>query len=903
MSSPSKSVLTASQLREAFLAFFEQKGHRRLASSSLVPHNDPTLLFTNAGMVQFKDVFTGREQRDYSRAATSQKCVRAGGKHNDLDNVGFTARHHTFFEMLGNFSFGDYFKKDAIAYAWEFVTQTLRLDTSRLAVTVFNGEKGLPWDEEAFQLWEQVGVAKDRIHKLGYKDNFWAMGDTGPCGPCSEIHYHQGDDIPCAEVAAGRPCQGVACDCDRWLEIWNLVFMQYERKEKDAPLIKLPKPSIDTGAGLERMAAVVQGKRTNYETDIFQDILGTVSALCGKKYGADADLSASMNVIADHSRAAAFLIADGVQPSNEGRGYVLRRIMRRAIRHGAKLGLTEVFFYKTVDRVIEVMSAAYPDLKENRSFILEVSKFEEESFRRTLDRGLRMIDEETARLQKSGQKVLPGDVVFFLHDTHGFPWDLTQVIARERGFDIDQAGYEERMKQQREKGEFGGSGGKAVSDVYHGIFSRTGETTFLGYDGEGHGGEGTIVALVKNGTEVTQATAGESVEFITDRTPFYGESGGQVGDTGTLTAAGGKTLVHIEDAQRPVPNLVVHKGKVTQGTLKVGEQVALSVDGERRKAIRANHSATHLLHKALKSVLGDHVKQAGSVVAPDGLRFDYSHFTAPSPRELEQVEDLVNGWIRDNAEASTRVMPLDEARKAGAVALFGEKYGEKVRVVSVHPESTELCGGTHVRRTGDIGLFKIVSESSIASGVRRISGVTGSGALLFLRELEHELKKAADLFRTSPRELAGRIEASQKRTRELERKLEELTLKALSGGGAAQSSDEVRDVAGMKVLARHLSDADPKMFRTLADQVRDQLQSGVVALSGEKDGKAIILVTVTKDWVQKGIHAGNLIREMAKEMGGSGGGKPDMAQAGGSDPAKLPAAMHKLYELLSQPRS
>jgi len=896
--------LTAAQVREAFLQFFEARGHRRLPSSSLVPQNDPTLLFTNAGMVQFKDVFTGREKRDYTRATTSQKCVRAGGKHNDLDNVGFTARHHTFFEMLGNFSFGDYFKADAISYAWEFVTRVLALPQERLAVTVFNGERGLPWDEEAFDLWAQQGVPPERIFKLGYKDNFWAMGDTGPCGPCSEIHFHQGDDLPCAEVADGRPCQGVACDCDRWLEIWNLVFMQFERKEKDAPLIPLPKPSIDTGAGLERVTAVVQGKRNNYDTDLFQALIGRIGELCAKPYGPNDDDSASMRVIADHSRAAAFLIADGVQPSNEGRGYVLRRIMRRAIRHGSKLGMTDVFFPKTVDKVIDLMGDAYPELRENRSFVLEAVRHEEESFRRTLDRGLKMIDEEISRLKDKGQTVLPGEAVFFLHGTHGFPWDLTQIIAKERGFDIDLEGYEKRMDDERGRGAFGGSGEKAIGEIYPKLLSRLGETQFLGYEGEGHEGEGSVRALLHEGQEVPVVKAGQTLEFIMDRTPFYGESGGQVGDTGRAVGHGGKTVLLILDAQRPVPGLVVHKARVEQGEVKAGDVLQLSVDTERRKAIRANHSATHLLHKALKRVLGDHVKQAGSVVAPEALRFDYSHFAAPTAEQLEQVEDLVNGWVRDNAEAQTKTMGLDEAKKSGAVALFGEKYGDKVRVVSVHPESTELCGGTHVRRTGDIGLIKLTAESSVASGVRRLVALTGTFALEYVREQEKELRRAADLLKTSPRELVKRVEATQKRLKDLEKDLEKATVRALRSDSSADSAgasggNETREVAGIKILTRQVDPADAKIFRTLADQLRDQIKSGVVALGGQTaDGKALILVAATKDVVARGIKAGDLVREMAKEVDGAGGGKPDMAQAGGADPSKIAVALGKIYELV-----
>ncbi len=843
-------MMSSAQVREEFLSFFEKRGHRRVPSSSLVPQNDPTLLFTNAGMVQFKDVFTGREKRDYRRATSAQKCVRAGGKHNDLDNVGFTARHHTFFEMLGNFSFGDYFKREAIAYAWEFVTKTLGLAPDRLATTVFNGERGIPWDEEAYQLWLAQGVPSGRIYKLGYDDNFWAMGDTGPCGPCSEIHFHQGDDLPCLEEAAGRPCRGVACECDRWLEIWNLVFMQFERKERDAPLVPLPKPSIDTGAGLERMAAVAQGKRSNYDTDLFRPILDQVVELSGRKYGASEADDASMRVIADHSRATAFLISDGVQPSNEGRGYVLRRIMRRAIRHGSKLNLNQIFLPRTVETVI------------------------------------------------SGQKVLSGDLVFFLHDTHGFPWDLTQVIARERGYDIDQAGYEERMREQRARSEFAGSGEKAISNIYHQLAERLGETEFLGYEGQGHEGEGTLRAIVIDGaSEALEAGPGQTVELIFDRTPFYGESGGQVGDTGQATGSGGKTVAEILDTQRPVPTLISHKAKVKRGSLKVGDVFQLAVDGQRREAIRANHSATHLLHKALKLVLGDHVKQAGSVVAPDYLRFDYSHFAAPTSEELERVEDLVNQWIRENAEAKTELMALADAKRSGAVALFGEKYGEQVRVVSVHPDSVELCGGTHVRRTGDIGLFKIVSDSSIASGVRRIVALTGSGALAYVRDLEHEVHKASELLKSSPKELVKRIDAIQKRIRDLERKLEQAAAQSTSVS-SKDLLDQAREINGIRVLATRVDPADPKVYRSLADQIRDRLRSGIVAIGGGNDGKALLLVAATPDLVARGINAAALVREMAKEIGGSGGGRADMAQAGGTDPSRIPAALEKLFELV-----
>ncbi|MGO9066954.1 MAG: alanine--tRNA ligase [Myxococcaceae bacterium] len=891
---------TAAQVREAFLRYFEQRGHVRVASSSLVPSNDPTLLFTNAGMVQFKDVFTGRERRDYLRATSSQKCVRAGGKHNDLDNVGFTARHHTFFEMLGNFSFGDYFKADAVAFAWDFVTGELGIPSHRLAATVFAGDKGIPWDEEAFGLWRKQGLSEERVQRLGYKDNFWAMGDTGPCGPCSEIHYFQGDDLPCAEETAGRPCLGVACDCDRWLEIWNLVFMQFERREKDGPLTPLPRPSIDTGAGLERMAAVVQGVRSNYDTDLFTPLLERAAQLSGKRYGRDAADDASMRVIADHSRATAFLISDGVQPSNEGRGYVLRRIMRRAIRHGARLGLEEPFLEQTVDGVIQLMAPAFAELRENRSFVLQATRHEEESFRRTLDRGLRLIDEEIAKVRAAQGKTLPGEVVFFLHGTHGFPWDLTQLIARERGLDIDVAGYERLMETEREKASFGGSGDRAIADLWPQLLARLGkDTEFLGYQGAGEVGDGHIVALVSEGREVQEATAPAKVEMVTDRTPFYGESGGQVGDTGRVERSGGGARGSVLDAQRPVPGLVSHHLQLETGTLRIGDGVHLVVDGERRNAIRRNHSATHLLHRALKLVLGDHVKQAGSVVAPEYLRFDYAHFQAPTSAELERVEDLVNGWIRDNADAATQVMALDEAKAAGAVALFGEKYGDRVRVVSVHPESTELCGGTHVRRSGDIGLFKITGESSIASGVRRIVALTGTGALSWVRDLEHEVRRAAELLRTSPKELVKRVEATQKRLKELEREVETVGLQASSGTGDPLA--QVREVNGIKVLATRVEPADAKRYRGLADQYRDRLKSGVVVVWGEKDGKGLVLVAATKDLVAKGLSAGDLVREVARETGGAGGGKADLAQAGGADPSLMAAAVEHLVARVGAP--
>jgi alanyl-tRNA synthetase len=884
-------TLTAAEIREAFLRFFEERGHRRVASSSLVPQNDPTLLFTNAGMVQFKDVFTGREKRDYRRATTSQKCVRAGGKHNDLENVGFTARHHTFFEMLGNFSFGDYFKKEAIAWAWELVTSErwLHIPKDRLATTVFAGEGGIPWDEEAFDLWKEQGVPPDRILKLGAKDNFWAMGETGPCGPCSEIHYFQGDDIPCAEEKAGRPCLGVACDCDRWLEIWNLVFMQFERSPEGG-LTPLPKPSIDTGAGLERMAAVVQKKRSNYDTDLFQNIIRAIEQASGKRYGASEDDSVSMRVIADHARATTFLVGDGVLPSNEGRGYVLRRIMRRAIRHGKRLGLEKLFLAGVCGAVIEEMGSAYPETRENRAFIEKVALNEEESFRRTLDKGLTILEEEMARLGRSGDKVIPGKVAFQLYDTFGFPMDLTRTIAAERGLSVDEPGFDRHMAEQRARSEWKGSGEAAVGDLHKQIATELGETKFLGYDLPV--ARSQVKALIVNGARAARAKAGDQVEIVTEATPFYGESGGQVGDRGVI--AGNGLEVVVEDAQRPVPGLIVHAGKVQAGEIAVGDEVELRVDDARRDLIRANHSATHLLHYALRQKLGEHVKQAGSVVAPDYLRFDFSHFQPLTPEEAREIEAAVNELVRRNDATDTAVLELEEARKTGAMMIFGEKYGDRVRVVRIGP-SKELCGGTHVRRSGDIAFFKIASEESIAAGVRRIVAYTGPRAVELAQRTDEELRRAAALLKAGAFEVAAKIEQAQKRLRDLERALEEARGKV----AAARSGDlaeQAREVNGVKVLAARV-EGDGNALRDLADKLRDKLGRGVVALGSEQDGKAVLLVAVTKDLTQR-VKAGDLVKEAAKLVGGKGGGKPDLAQAGGPDPAGLEKALQRVEELV-----
>jgi alanyl-tRNA synthetase len=881
------SSLTTSEIREAFLKFFESKGHRRVASASLVPTNDPTLLFTVAGMVQFKDLFTGREARDYSRAATAQKCVRAGGKHNDLENVGFTARHHTFFEMLGNFSFGDYFKADAITWAWEFVTQVLKIPSERLSVTVFKGEEGIPADDEARELWEKAGVARHRIHALGLKDNFWAAGDTGPCGPCSEIYFYLPDHPVKEDEKPG--------ESDNWLEIWNLVFMQFERKTAGGTLLPLPKPSIDTGAGLERVASVVQRKASNYDIDLFAGVIGTIERLSKRPYGRSwsSGQDAAVRVIADHARTAAFLIADGVQPSNEGRGYVLRRIMRRAIRHGDQnLDLDELFLHEAVDAIITSMSEAYPELRERREFVLEVTRHEEEAFRRTLRAGRALLAKEVKRLEQAQSKTISGDIVWDLHQTFGFPWDLTEVMAKELGLAIDKQRFDTLRDEEMTRGQAAESLGVdgAVADVHMKLAGKLTETSFLGYEGEGVSGSGKVLAIIKGGAQVEIAKAPDTVELVLDQTPFYGESGGQVSDTGTMSAKG--VRAEVLDVQKPVATLFMHTVKLTEGSIAVHDTLSLSVDTERRNLIRANHSATHLLHRALKIVLGETVNQKGSEVTPEHLRFDFSAYQSLSPEQTDRVEDLVNRWVRENKRAETKVMGLAEAKTAGAVALFGEKYGEKVRVVTVHPESTELCGGTHVSRSGDIGLFKIIEESAIAAGVRRIVALTGSAAFNHLRELERLLISSATLYKAAPRDLPKRIEANQKRVKELEKKLEDVQLRAASASSDAES---VQDVNGIKVLTHRVDGADANLLKQLADKYRDKLQSGVVGLGGATaDGKAIILVAATKDLVEKGFKSGDAIKAMAVEVGGKGGGKPEMAQAGGTDPSRLTHAFEKL---------
>jgi alanyl-tRNA synthetase len=886
--------MQAKEVRSAFLEFFAERDHEVVRSSSLVPANDPTLLFTNAGMVQFKDVFTGKEQRAIRRATSTQKCVRAGGKHNDLDSVGKTARHHTFFEMLGNFSFGDYFKAEAIEWAWELLVERLGMSTSRLVCTVFAGDAdlGVGGDEEAAALWKKVtGFGDDRVIALGKDENFWMMGETGPMGPCSEIHFHQGDHLPCPLPK----CLGPACDCDRWLEIWNLVFMQYERTEPGGPLAPLPAPSIDTGAGLERVTAVLQGKASNYDTDLFAPLLARAAELAGKRYGANAEADVSMRVLADHARASAFLIADGVFPDKTRREYVLRRIFRRAVRHGKLLGIDEVFMPAMCAGVIDEMGEAFPELRERRAIIERVSAEEEKLFRDTLDRGLGLLEDEFSRMQTAGESVVPGAKVFQLYDTFGFPDDLTEIIAADRGYAIDKVGFDAELAAAKEKSRGANTGDEAVADLYKALASELPATEFAGYSGEGLTDDGEVLAIVVDGRRVDTAGTGSAVSFVTRRTPFYAESGGQIGDAGT--ARGDGVGVVIRDCTKPAGAVFVHHGTVASGTLRVGQAVSLAVDRERRNRIRANHSATHLLHRGLKRVLGDHVAQKGSLVTPDRLRFDFAHFSPMSDAEKLAVEDWVNAQVRANAGSVVDVLPLEAAKQRGAVAMFGEKYGDQVRVVAIGDESLEFCGGTHVARAGDIGQFKLVSEAGVAQGVRRIEAVTGAGALAYVRELERTLGQLGGQLKVAPSEVPTRVDKLQKELKQLERQIGELKAKLAGGAGGRDLMAEVREIAGIKVLAAATEIADPKALREVGDQLRDRLGSGVVVLAGADGDKVALLAMVSKD-LTKRVHAGKLLAAAAEEVGGRGGGRPDMAQGGGKDPSKIGDALARVVALV-----
>ena len=877
-------MLTGNEIRARFLKFFEEKGHTVVSSSSLVPHNDPTLLFTNAGMNQFKDCFLGAEKRAYVRATTSQKCVRAGGKHNDLENVGRTARHHTFFEMLGNFSFGDYFKKDAIAFAWSFLTEDLKLDKERLYVSVYTD------DDEAADIWHnQEGVPRERIFRFE-EDNFWQMGDTGPCGPCSEIFYDNGPEIGC-----DSPDCTVGCDCDRYMEIWNNVFMQFDR-QPDGELIPLPKPAVDTGMGLERITTVMQGVQSNYDTDLLRNIISYIEKLSGKSYGKDADNDVSMRVMADHSRATAYLIADGVMPSNEGRGYVLRRIMRRAMRHAKMLGFEDPVLYKTAVYVLEAMADAYPEEAGRKEFVAKVVQNEEERFIQTLGNGLRILQEEIAGLSASGQKTIPGATVFKLYDTYGFPLDLTADIVEKDGFSLDEEGFEACMDEQRAKARehWKGSGEEAISGIYKKLVDDGIKTSFSGY--LNCEDQGDVVAIIRQGELVQEAACGEKVEIITTKTPCYGESGGQVGDTGRMTTA--NATLTISDTKKPLPDLLVHHCEIVTGELKVTDPATIKVDTERRQRIVINHTATHLLQAALQNHLGDHIKQAGSLVTPERLRFDFTHFSPVTPAELMAIEAEVNGQIRANAEVMSQLMSADDAKQSGAMALFGEKYGDEVRVISVGDYSKELCGGTHANAAGDIGLFRILSEGGIAAGVRRIEAVTGETALALVHQQQQTLQKLADIVKSDPQQLELRIQKMVEHQKELEKEVEQLHSK-LNAERSNELLDQLQDIDGIKLLAVKVPGVDGKGLREFSDQLRDKVGSGVLVLAAESDGKVALLVAVTKDLVAR-VKAGDLIKPLAAIVGGRGGGRPELAQAGGSDTSKIEALLQAAPEQLQQ---
>ncbi len=859
-------------IRQQFLEFFEARGHQVVASAPLVPDSDPTLLFTNAGMVPFKRVFLGEEERGYTRATSSQKCMRVSGKHNDLENVGRTPRHHTFFEMLGNFSFGDYFKEDAIAFAWAFVTETLGIPGDRLVASVFRE------DDEAYAIWrDQVGLPEDRIFRLDEDENFWSMGDTGPCGPCSEIHYDYGA-IP------GVENDDPSSDSGRFLEIWNLVFMQFNR-DADGVMDPLPRPCVDTGAGLERLAAVLQGVRSNYDTDLFAGILESAQAISGVRLGTDPDKDVSLRVVADHVRAVTFLLADGVLPSNEGRGYVLRRILRRAARHGVLLGLEEPFLHKVSAAVVDEMGEAYPELVERRDYIAERIEREEERFLETLSKGLTLLEDEVASLRRGGGEVLDGEVVFRLYDTYGFPVDLTEDILRGESLRFDQEGFDTAMEAQRERARaaWKGSGDERIGPVYNDVAARV-ETRFSGY--ERLQITTPILALIGEAGAVEEATEGDAVEVVTEQTPFYPEGGGQVGDRGVIVTPSGE--VEVEDTARPVPGLIVHRGRVRVGRVALDQSADLRVDPSHRGGAVRHHSGTHVLHAALREVLGPNATQRGSLVSPGRLRFDFSHDAPLTREELDRIEDLANGWITENAPARIEVMPYRDAIDAGAVAMFGEKYGDDVRVVSFGDFSKELCGGTHAGASGDIGVLKIVSESGIASGVRRIEALTGSEALARWRRDERALERSAALLRAPTGEIEERIAKLLEERRSLERELETLRSKqrAEASGDLASQSEEI---AGVKVLLQRVEGVSGKGLRELVDQLRDKLGSGVVLLAAPGDGKVALALGVTPDLVER-FPAKDLIRDASAQIGGKGGGRPDFAQAGGPDLAGVDAA-------------
>ena len=881
-------TMTGNEIRRQFLEYFKKHSHQQVRSSSLVPQDDPTLLFTNAGMVQFKRTFLGEEKRGYDRAVTSQKCVRAGGKHNDLENVGYTARHHTFFEMLGNFSFGDYFKEKAIEFAWDLMINGYGLPADKLYASVYLD------DDEAYGLWHKnIGIPEERIVRFGEKDNFWAMGDTGPCGPCSEILIDRGERYGC-----GQPECRVGCECDRYLEIWNLVFMQFNRDET-GKMTPLPKPSIDTGLGLERIVSVVQNVNTNYDTDLIMPIMKEAEALCGKRIGDSHESDVAMKVIADHSRAAAFLIGDGVLPSNEGRGYVLRRIMRRAIRYGRNIGLTRPFLHKTAGAVCDLMKPAYPELSDAFAFITNVIQNEERRFSETLDNGLKLLNDTLQDMKAKGQTEVPGNVVFKLYDTFGFPVDIVRDVIRDERMTVDMTGFESSMETQRSQSrsvtKFASTGDAFVQLSAGGI-----RPEFVGYRQQSC--IATVLVLATGGLEISQASAGETVDIVTAITPFYGESGGQVGDIGAISGGDANPGLEIKvtGTLKDPAGIIIHQGTVLSGCIRKGDAVTLVVDAVQREATACNHTATHILHAALRTVLGDHVKQAGSLVSAERLRFDFTHFSQVDSDSLYKIERIVNQRIRENVPVHIEEMDAEAAFKSGATALFEEKYGDRVRVISLDTFSKELCGGTHTQRTGNIGVFKIISEASVASGVRRIEAFTGETAMDHIMKSFRMIQESAGLLKIKPEEMPVRIEKMLSLQKTLEKEVEKLKSQ-LTAGSMLAAMDDVQTIQGISVLVKKVSADSPTALRDMGDQFKDKIQSGVVVLGSEAAGKVLLIALVTKDLVKR-FHAGNIVKEISAIVGGSGGGRPDMAQAGGTQPDKLDYALNRAIEVIGRGR-
>jgi len=882
--------MKGSEIRKKFVEYFSERNHEIVPSSSLIPKDDPTLLFTNAGMVQFKNVFLGTEKRNYSRAVSSQKCVRAGGKHNDLDNVGYTARHHTFFEMLGNFSFGDYFKKEAIEFGWDLLVNVFKIPSEKLWITVYKD------DDEAYDIWRDIiGLSEERVIRLGDEDNFWSMGDTGPCGPCSEILMDQGEEYGCGK----KDCK-VGCDCDRYLELWNLVFMQYNRDDS-GKIHNIPNPSIDTGMGLERIASIIQGVNSNYETDLIRGIIKKIEELITLKYGENEETDTSMRVIADHARAVAFLITDGVFPSNEGRGYVLRRILRRAVRHSKMLGVEEPFLYKVLPAVNEILGDAYPELYEKSDFVSQVVINEEERFLETIDRGLELLEEEIEKIRtgtsgRNKKPELPGDVVFKLYDTYGFPYDLTEDITRSEGIVIDRKGFDTEMQKQKQQSRksWKGSDGDEATEVYADLITGGLEVEFTGYDKLED--EGVVRAIIKDGIHVDSAEENDEIEIITDKTPFYGRSGGQVGDRGTIESE--SFMAVVSDTIKPFKPMIVHKARIKKGTIWIGDTLRLNVDQDHRKGARVHHTCTHILHATLKEILGDHITQAGSLVAPDKLRFDFTHYEQISPGNLEKIEGIINERIRRDDRVITMAdIPYDEAIKSGATAIFEEKYGDKVRVVSIGEYSSELCGGTHLDSSGQAGMLKITSESASSSGVRRIEAVAGDAGWNYIKKQEQTLRDLSSLLKIPQSDIVSRMKRLKEENEELSKELESYKSKNLSSA-ASDLVNNAKDFEGIKLLTEEV-DVSPDELRNIWDNIKQKLGSGIAVLGSRNDDKAIILVGVTNDLTPR-FNAGKLIKDFAGIIGGGGGGKPDMAQAGGSKPENLSRALEQSQEIISK---